>query len=48
MRNYNLGFISDKNIYHHVQEGFDVVNEEKHIFACLLESPKSLPKKKIY
>lgn len=121
MRNYNLGFISDENIYNHVREtvtrysasidlkefnkniidpikltfdakvygrsmeevvasecirqmdksnnnhigyfhqnlfryagngwmvppeGFDVVNEERHIYACLLDNPKSLTKKK--
>lgn len=121
MRNYNLGFISDENIYNHVREtvtrysasidlkefnkniidpikltfdakvygrsmeevvasecirqmdksnnnhigyfhqnlfryagngwtvppeGFDVVNEEQHIYACLLDSPKCLTKKK--
>ena len=122
MRNYNLGFISDENIYNHVREtvtrysasinlrefnknivdpikltfdakvygrtmeevvasecirqmdksnnnhigyfhqnlfryagngwtvppeGFDVVNEEQHIYACLLDNPKSLTKKKM-
>lgn len=27
-------------------QGFDVVNEERHIFACLIENVNNLPKKK--
>lgn len=61
MNKYNLGFISDEDIYNHVKttmegfhlnlfrhigngwktsvDGFDVVNEERHIYSLWIDNP---------
>lgn len=67
MNKYNLGFISDEDIYNHVKttvkyfhqnlfhhigngwktsvDGFDVANEERHIYSLWIDNPLELKDK---
>lgn len=67
MNKYNLGFISDEDIYNHVKatvqcfqqdlfchvgndwktsvDGFDAVNEERHIYVLWIDNPLKLKDK---